>query len=157
MYTLFSIMHIVCSCVWYVNNAYYADADFVAVSVQALPAYIEKVNWCSLSEGLEVYSLLNQVAETIGKQDFPVEVRTLTIRCKYFQILWRRDGLRTYHLLCCGNGSHSPLFSYSLYVSVTASCLGRLSAHPIALNCIVYLSVYLVVFFCCCVCACVCV
>ena len=36
-----------------------------------------------------MYSLLNQVAETIGKQDFPVEVRTCYHQA---QILPNRDG-----------------------------------------------------------------
>ena len=40
--------------------------------LQAVPAYIEKVNWGSLAESLEVYSLLDQIAE--ARQEFPVEV-----------------------------------------------------------------------------------
>ena len=40
--------------------------------LQAVPAYIEKVNWGSLAESLEVYSLLDQIAD--ARQDFPVEV-----------------------------------------------------------------------------------
>jgi len=37
-----------------------------------VPAYIQKVNWGNLAESLEVYSLLDQLAE--AKLDFPVEV-----------------------------------------------------------------------------------
>ena len=39
---------------------------------QAVPAYIEKVDWGNLSESLEVYSLLDQIAE--ARESFPVEV-----------------------------------------------------------------------------------
>ena len=42
-------------------------------TLQAVPAYIEKVNWGNLAESLEVYSLLDQIAE--ARQEFPTEVR----------------------------------------------------------------------------------
>lgn len=41
-------------------------------ALQAVPAYIEKVNWGSLAESLEVYSLLDQIAD--ARQEFPMEV-----------------------------------------------------------------------------------
>lgn len=44
-------------------------------SPQAVPAYIEKVNWGSLAESLEVYSLLDQIRDVC--QEFPVEVSWL--------------------------------------------------------------------------------
>ena len=40
--------------------------------LQAVPAYIQKVNWGSLIETLEVYSLLEEISDT--KDSFPVEV-----------------------------------------------------------------------------------
>lgn len=39
---------------------------------QAVPAYIQKVNWGSLLETLEVYSLLEEIHDT--KDTFPIEV-----------------------------------------------------------------------------------
>ena len=40
--------------------------------IQAVPAYIQKVNWGSLLETLEVYSLLEEIADS--RDTFPVEV-----------------------------------------------------------------------------------
>lgn len=41
-------------------------------NLQAVPAYIEKANWGNLAESLEVYSLLDQIAD--ARQEFPTEV-----------------------------------------------------------------------------------
>lgn len=52
--------------VWLCNNMLYV------MHKQAVPAYIQKVNWGSLLETLEVYSLLEEIHDT--KDNFPVEV-----------------------------------------------------------------------------------
>ena len=49
-----------------------SSLSLLPLSPQAVPAYIEKVHWGSMYESLEVYSLLDQIAD--ARQSFPVEV-----------------------------------------------------------------------------------
>ena len=53
------------------NSYNYYDRTIV-MHTQAVPAYIQKVNWGSLLETLEVYSLLEEIHDT--KDSFPIEV-----------------------------------------------------------------------------------
>ena len=56
----------------YVCSMNYVTLSLCMHIIQAVPAYIQKVNWGSLLETLEVYSLLEEIHDT--KDKFPAEV-----------------------------------------------------------------------------------